>query len=179
MNTFALIEELDQSFSLVTYYTIRFVYDDEQDELSEFEKFVTKHENDKLIYQEYQDIMSWVMEIGDEKGAQSRFFTRNENKAQALPPKKGDLLPREKSLYVKQQHNLRLYCLRINENIVFLFNGAVKTPGRITAQECRQVRLYFQMANTLAAKIDEALGDNAINVNGLKLEVEKGFELTL
>ncbi|NJN25196.1 MAG: hypothetical protein HC819_04055 [Cyclobacteriaceae bacterium] len=174
MNIFATIEEAI-AYKEVTYYTIRF----EHEKNSEFEKFILKHGSDKTIHNEFNDLIALLKRLGEEIGAKERYFSRKEKKAEALPPKWNNLLPKERRLHVKFQHNLRLYCMRISDEIVFLFNGGVKTPGPITAQECKIVRKYFEMANKLVEVIEEAIKENNIVLSGIKLEIEKDFELMI
>ncbi len=174
MNTFATIK-LARAFKKVTYYTVLL----EDHEHSEFEKFILKHASDSTIHNEYNDLMALLQRIGDEIGALPRYFTRNERNAEALPPEWDQLLPNERRLHVKYHHNLRLYCMRISNEVVFLFNGGVKTPGPITAEECAVVRKYFRMANTLAIRISEAQREGQLKFEGTKITIEKDFELIL
>ena len=125
------------------------------------------------------DLMALIKRLGNEIGAKQRYFTRNEKSAQALPPEWSKLQANERKLHVAYQHNLRLYCIRLSDEVVILFNGGVKTPGRITAQECKVVRQYFYMANKLCQTIDQALRNKEIKLNGLKLEIPTDFELIL
>lgn len=174
MNKFVSIEEAI-SFKKVTYYSIKF----EDEEKTEFEKFILKHGKDKKIHDEYQDIMSLIKRIGDKIGAKERYFSRKEKRAEALPPKWDQLFALERERHVKYQHNLRLYCMRISDEIVFLFNGGVKTSGPITAQECENVRKYFYNANKLAKEIQNAIREKDIKIHGMKLAFDQGFELTI
>ena len=174
MNTFATIITA-QSFNKVTYYTVKF----ENEEFSEFEKFIIKHQNVKEIHNEYNDLMSLIKRLGNEIGALERYFSRNERKAEALPPDWKKLHNHERKLHVKYHHNLRLYCMRISDEVVFLFNGGVKTPGPITAEECLVVRKYFRMANKLVVSIEQAIKDKEVSFHGKKIEIDKDFELII
>jgi len=174
VNIFATIKTA-QSFNKVTYYTVKF----ENEEYSEFEKFIIGHRNLSEIHNEYNDLMSLIKRLGNEIGALERYFSRKERKAEALPPEWNKLRPHERKLHIKYHHNLRLYCMRINDEVVFLFNGGIKTPGRITAQECKVVRQYFRMANKLASCIEEAMKDGEISFHGKRIEIEEDYELIL
>src|SRR5690606_33471069 len=57
----------------------------------------------------------------------------------------------------------RLYCYRLSERVVFLFDGDVKTAD--AAQDCPQVRPHFRMANQLARAINEAFKQQDIEWN--------------
>ena len=91
-------------------YSISF----EKDGTTEFEKFVAEFEMNATYNSDYQRIIAALQVILD-KGALDRFFRpegkMNDN-VQAIPIGGG---------------KLRLYCLRISEQIVILGNGGVKT----------------------------------------------------
>lgn len=172
MNKFATIKRV-RIFKKVAYYTVHF----DEEEHNEFEKFILNHQNKLEIHNEYNDMLSLIERIGDETGALKRYFSRHERKSEALPPEWDELTPYERRLHVKWNHNLRLYCMRISDEMVFLFNGGVKTPGPITAEQCNVVRKYFRMANKLSQKIDEAMKDGEINIEGKRVSIEEGFEI--
>jgi len=174
VNKFVTIEEAI-SFNKVTYYTVKF----EDESHNEFQKFIIKNGSDKKIHNEFNDLLSLIKRLGDKIGAKERYFSRKEKKAEALPPDWKKLSHGERMLHVKYQNNLRLYCMRINDELVFLFNGGVKTPGNITAQECNVVRKYFNMANQLAKAVETAIKDKEIILNGMKLEIEEDYELMI
>jgi len=58
------------------------------------------------------------------------------------------------------REQLRLYCLYISENIVFLFNGGIKTKDK--AQDCKNVKSYFQEAEKFTIAIDKMIKDEQI-----------------
>lgn len=92
-----------------TLYSISF----EKDGTTEFEKFVAEFEMNAEYNSDYQRIIAALQVILD-KGALERFFPpegkMNDN-VHAIPIEGG---------------KLRLYCLRISEQIVILGNGGVK-----------------------------------------------------
>lgn len=55
---------------------------------------------------------------------------------------------------------LRLYCYRISESIVVLFNGGIKDEH--SAQASNDIRLKFYEAQKFAEPIAEALQDGTI-----------------
>ena len=95
-----------------TLYSISF----EMDGTTEFEKFVAEFERNATYNSDYQRIIAALQSIL-RIGALERFF-RPEGKIKdsvaAIPIEGG---------------KLRLYCLRISEQIVILGNGGIKTPG--------------------------------------------------
>ena len=155
MNNIATIE-LVERFTKVSYYTL-WLNDDSS---SLFDQFIAKHTHENR--EKLNHILVWIKIIGEKIGAKATYF-RNEAKSadtSALPPIGVDREP----TYVEYNeatgkvenapNNLRLYCLRANEHVVFLFNGDVKTAAR--AQECEKVRSHFRLANKLTKAIDMA-----------------------
>ena len=178
MNGFATIT-LVQRLRKVTYYSL--TLDDQEESL--FDQFIDKHasENkDKLHH-----IMTWVNLIGEKYGAREDYF-RNEAEtadASALPPKGIDREPayieyNERTHEDENKANdLRLYCLRASDYVVFLFNGDIKTEAK--AQDCNNVMPHFRLANILTKSIDRAfIGRDIIwNTDQSDILFDEGFEL--
>ena len=108
--------------------------------------------------------------IGDKCGAQNQYFRNESETAEtgALPPIRKYRGP----VYVEVDeygnectvpNNLRLYCMRVSDNVVFLFNGDIKTADK--AQDCDNVRPHFRQANRLSALIDKAFIEKEIKWN--------------
>lgn len=154
MNTFAL-EIFDDQGQVCTFYTVRW----EDAELSETDKFFVKYENDSTFQRPLQELAKFISnKIGDEMGALEDFF-RFENAAQALPPSGTHKV---EDLYINfGNFPLRLYCLRISETLVVLFNGGEKTAD--TAQGGK-TSMAFQEANIFAKRILDALRDKDIYI---------------
>lgn len=166
MNTFANILHVE-SYRKVNYYTVKFEDKDE----SEFQNFITKHEDEENVSDEFADIISWLEKLGDDIGADIRYF-RHEKQADALPPP-------AKFVEIDYTENLRLYCMRISDSIIILFNGAIKTENK--AQDCPNVKGYFNMANKLVSKIDQLIinGEISIDSDDFTLIIEEGTEIIL
>ncbi len=154
MNTFAL-EVFDDQGQVCTFYTVRF----EGAALSETDKFFQKFRYDEPLKHALQELASFlVVVIGDEYGALEDFF-RFENAAQALPPSGTHKV---ENLYFNfGNFPLRLYCLRISETLVVLFNGGEKTAD--TAQGGK-TSMAFQEANIFAKRILDALREKDIYI---------------
>lgn len=156
MNIFARIERLaDFQFEKVKYFSIHF----ETSEVNEFFDFLNRMEEEDEVSDDLLNLLSWIEEIGEKYGAIKQRFFRNEsitNDVQALPPGRKQMVAYE--LPVK---NLRLYCLVLNEHVVFLFNGGVKTT--LNAKDCPNVGQYIKQANIIVGKIDELLNNGTIN----------------
>ena len=102
------LELLEQS-EKVSLYSISF----EMDRTTEFERFLSKFEEEATLNPDYQRILYAISVILD-KGALERYF-RPEGKMSdnvyALPVESG---------------KIRLYCLRISDEVLILGNGDVK-----------------------------------------------------
>lgn len=155
MNTFAHIKPIAQ-YDKVSYYSICI----NESENSLFEEFVTYHNvhNEKKL----NHILEWLKQIGNKYGAQPHLF-RPEGEiadASALPPKGMEREPNYTENGKTKANNIRLYCLRANENVVFLFDGGIKTTHY--AQDCPNVRESFKKANQLTKVIDSAFANKDI-----------------
>jgi hypothetical protein len=154
VNTFEL-EIFDDQGKICTFYTVKW----ENAELSETEKFFIKYENDSTFQLSIQELAKFVFEkIANELGALEYFF-RFENAAQALPPsgkhKVGEITINYGNF------PLRLYCLRISDRLVVLFNGGEKTAGNAQGGKTSMV---FYEANQFAKRILEALQQEEIQI---------------
>lgn len=155
MYRFAFIKRLKEfSFEFVQYYSVQF----SENEETEFENFLSRHENNNEVEEDFVNLLSWLEEIGKHRTALHYLF-RHEGQLSntvALPPAK-------KFMGTLEVNNLRLYCMRLNEHVVILYNGGVKTQNR--AQDCPNVRKYFDEANRLTSKIDELIREGDIKWN--------------
>lgn len=139
MNTFAHIKPIAK-YDKVSYYSI--CINNQQDSL--FEKFVVNNSNTNK--EKLNHVLEWIKTIGNKYGALPHLF-RPEGEtadASALPPKGKDRKPHYTEYGKTKANNLRLYCLRANENVVFLFNGDIKTSQY--AQDCPNVKKTFQIS---------------------------------
>ena len=161
MNTFA-VEIFDDTGSHCTFYTVRW----DGSEFSETDKFFSKYEDHEEFGDSLMEMASFLNQvIADEYGALDDFF-RFENAAQALPPK-GKYQIGE--LHVNfSNFPLRLYCLKISENILVLFNGNEKTSQ--TAQGGK-TSMVFHDANQFAKRIVEALNEGTVVISANKRQL--------
>lgn len=173
MNRFARIERLvDFQYRKVKFFSVCF----ETAEVNEFFDFLNRMEEIEEYEDDLSNLLVWLEEIGNNYGAQIRFF-RNEAwtaDVKALPP------PRKQMKLKKiEVDDLRLYCLVLNENVVFLFNGGIKTTDK--AQDCPNVGAYFKQANQLASKIDQFVSSGEIqwNENYTNIHFNNNLEINL
>lgn len=153
MNTFEL--EIFDEGKICTFYTVKW----ENAELSETEKFFVKYENDSTFQRPLQELAKFISKkIGDEMGALEDFF-RFENAAQALPPSGNYKVDKITINY--GNFPLRLYCLRISDRLVVLFNGGEKTAKNAQGGK---TSMAFQEANIFAKRILDALTNKDIYI---------------
>lgn len=161
MNNFAVEIWYDEA-KICTFYTVRWISDDE-DLVSETDQFfdnfaVSGHPLEEQAFQLSRLITE---SIGNKYGATDDFFDRVEDNAQALPP-----VPKQRVEEIKDlgiNFPLRLFCLRISEKVVVLFNGGIKDAD--TAQESKNLSFKFYEAQTFAKRIMESLHSGMIQIS--------------
>lgn len=166
-------------YQKVCYYSVVLDQDDEPIEKAHslFEHFVREHtvsNPEKLNH-----ILSWLEKIGKIYGAQDNYF-RNEQyqgEAMGLPPYAKDRPPVYAEDGETSPNNLRLYCHRLNTNVVILFNGAIKTQAK--AQECPNVKAHFLLANQLTNIIDQAFQEKDIKWIDTDADIEYDNDMIL
>ena len=119
MKRWCLIEEF-ATFQKVKFYTIRF----EDENMSETDKFFSAFDADANMRRDLDMLVSFLQQMGEIFGARSEFF-RHEGEADGLPPK--SRIAKQYGLLEFVEYDFRLYCMRISDNIVILFNGSLKT----------------------------------------------------
>lgn len=137
---FEKIEEI--SGGRVTFYTAKL--DDK--ELTEIEIFDDKDFPD---HSEELEILYTAMDLMQIKGALKVFF-KEEGAANALP-----IVPQSLQVANGTDYGIRLFCIRINDNIVVLLNGDIKTA--LKNKDCENVRQHFNNARAIAMEIDKMI----------------------
>lgn len=136
-------------------YTVRW----EHKSHSETEEFFRAHYHDEDLRPHLQELGQLLRQIGERTGAVPSFF-RHERSAFALPPSGK---PRVGQLLLNfEDCPVRLYCLRISNQIVILFNGAKKTS--LTAQD-GETAIAFREANRLAECITRAIAEGVLIID--------------
>ena len=171
MNNFVL-ETWDDEGQACTFYTVRW----EDAEQSETDKFLLKYgDKSNEYYEQTLELARLITEaIGNRYGATDDFIDRTKNKAHALPPKPKKSPTEIQSLGI--HFPLRLYCYRISEKLLILFNGGVKTAR--TDQESKDLSTKFYELQSFVKRIEEALRDGTVvyNEDNNRLENFKGDE---
>ena len=161
MSTFVIELWFDET-KRCNFYTVR--WDDAK--ISETDHFFEKYENDENPFSDDAYVLFRLITetIGNVHGAIDDFFDRTEDKALALPPKPKRRIP--EIMEIGTHFPLRLYCIKISESIVVLFNGGVK--NKRTAQESDDIRMRFYEAQGFAQRIYQDLQDGTIIIDNDK-----------
>ena len=122
MSKEATLKTLQQSDN-VSLYSICFSEDSE----SEYEKFINKFKNEAHLNKDYQTIIYAISKIVA-VGAFERFFRVE-----------GKMNDRVAALSI-DSHKLRLYCLRISDQILIAGNGGIKDTR--TYEESKELHGY-------------------------------------
>lgn len=148
---------LDQNENC-TVYTIQFLNDD----LNEFEKFVSKIRADATLDNDYRAIARFIDQILD-FGALERYF-RPEGKMKdsvvALPTIKS---------------RLRLYCLRLSDKILILGNGGEKTTR--TYDEDDSLKGYVVALQRFEELLKAGVREGTVSITENEIQTDKTFEL--
>lgn len=146
MNKFATLKCIG-SFSKVCFYSILF----EDNSLTMYEEFYNSFEANNETREGFDLIISQIKVIG-ERGALPYYF-RHEGGAEALPVFEFGL----------GKTTLRLYCIRISDEVVILLNGGIKTTQK--AQHCPNVSQHFALANKVSKLLTQAIKEKEIAID--------------
>ena len=154
--TVDLVEQSDK----VSFYSISF----QMDRTTEFERFLSKFEEEAEFNEDYQKILA-ALEIILDKGALERYF-RPEGKMDdnlcAIPIESG---------------NIRLFCLRISDQILILGNGDKKTTR--TYQEDRKLLGYALDLQKFDKLLKKDLEDGVVTIEERTLKYIEDNEYLL
>jgi hypothetical protein len=154
--TVDLVEQSDK----VSFYSISF----QMDRTTEFERFLTKFEEEAEFNEDYQKILA-ALEIILDRGALERYFRPEgtmEDNLCALPIESG---------------NIRLYCLRISDEILILGNGDRKTTK--TYQEDRKLLGYALDLQKFDRLLKKDIEDGVVTVEERTLKYIENNEYLL
>lgn len=156
VNIFAL-EIWDDEAAKCTFYTVK--QDDAK--TNETDLFFEKYNAIKAYKEASQELLSFILlSIGNDHGAKDELFNRDENEVKGLPVQGKRTI--ENITYHFPNFPLRLYALKITNNIVILFNGGIKDGP---TNQTSSLHLEWRAACEFAKRINEALFDGTIIVN--------------
>ena len=167
MNYAKIIELKGLQLAKVSFYTVWI----EENDNPEFVDFSNRMYLNPKNKDEFEKLEAYIIKIGNQYGASKRYF-HHEAAADALS------VPFVEHIDIYTENNdfgLRLYCLRLSESIVVLFNGDRKTTQK--AQDCPDCAKYFRLAQRLAKFIDIAIREDNIFLDGKELLIDEHFEL--
>lgn len=151
-----MVEQSDN----VSFYSISF----QMDRTTEFERFLSKFEEEAEFNEDYQKILA-ALEIILDRGALERYFrpegSINDNLC-ALPIESGDI---------------RLYCLRISDQILILGNGDRKTTR--TYQEDKKLLGYALDLQKFDKLLKKDLDDGVVTIEERTLKYIEDNEYLL
>lgn len=154
--TVDLVEQSER----VSFYSISF----QMDRTTEFERFLSKFEEEAEFNEDYQRILA-ALEIILDRGALERYF-RPEGKMDdnlcAIPIESG---------------NIRLFCLRISDQILILGNGDKKTTR--TYQEDRKLLGYALDLQKFDKLLKKDLEDGVVTIEERTLKYIEDNEYLL
>lgn len=152
--------DLFEEHNAANLYVVRF----EDESENEFEKFINTFINDVSLREDLDRIIYWLDKIG-EKGALERYF-RPESKM------KDDVnaIPVEVSA-------LRLYCLRISDNILILGNGGHKPKEQHTYNTDTHLNNCVQTLASLDFFLKQKIARNQITIDGKSISGDLSFYL--
>lgn len=154
--TVDLVEQSER----VSFYSISF----QMDRTTEFERFLSKFEEEAEFNEDYQRILA-ALEIILDRGALERYF-RPEGKMDdnlcAIPIESG---------------NIRLFCLRISDQILILGNGDKKTTR--TYQEDRKLLGYALDLQKFDKLLKKDLEDGVVTIEERTLRYIENNEYLL
>lgn len=156
VNIFAL-EIWDDEGAKCTFYTVKQVDSD----TAETDIFFKRYDSKAEYKEANQELLSFVLySIGEDHGAIDELFNRDENEVTGLPVQGKRTV--ESITYHFPNFPLRLYALKITQNIVVLFNGGVKDGP---TNQTSSLHLEWLAACEYAKRIDEAIRDGSIIID--------------
>lgn len=153
-------------FSKVSYITVGI----HGKALTEFQDFYNRMNIDPRDRRQRDEINRFIERMGKIYGAQDQFFKR-EGMAERLPPPDYRFIDSDG----ETDFGLRLYCVKLNEELVVLLNGDRKTAQRI--KDCPRCKPHYDLANRVSDAIYYAKRDGLIEIEGRDISVDDGFSL--
>lgn len=140
-----------------TFYTVL----NDNEVVNETDKFLLKYENEPEFIEDLQALLSFIIySIGDEHGANDELFNRHENEVTGLPSK-GKISLGEFT-YHYPNFSLRLYALKISDEIVILFNGGTKDGP---TNQTSSLNIKWLDACNYARRILDAIKNKEIHID--------------
>jgi hypothetical protein len=149
-----LIIEPYKALEKADFYTIRL----QNKAICETDEFIQRFLNDLLYQKDLSSIVQWLRKMG-EMGTLERFF-RPENVAHAIPV---------------DRSNLRLFCIRLSDELIVLGNGGIKTSMKI--QDSPDAYPAFRDMIAVGKILRRRRNAREIEVAGRNIEGNLNFEI--
>lgn len=156
-------------FEKVRYYSLHF--EGEKDSLTK--KYFDKFKNDAKFSEDADALDMWIAQIGEIYGAREVLF-RPEDDAKALPPPPAASVAVTSNDY-QSNPPLRLYCIRLSDELVILLGGDEKTAGLV--KNCPKCFPHFKFANSIANQIKVMIDQGECNIKGRRIQQKRKFKL--
>jgi hypothetical protein len=150
----------------VSYYSVKV----NGRQISEFRDFQERMGINKRDKKQRNEINRHIERIGSIYGAKDEQFKREGWTERIAPPSHG---------FIDSDgiNGVRLYCVRLNEELVILLNGDRKISHN--RKFCPNCKAHFELANKLSDSIYEARQKGYIEINGRDIFIEEGFNLEI
>jgi hypothetical protein len=158
----------DLQFSKVSYCTVK-IWGRDLTEFEDFQYRMGKNEKDR---RQRDEINRFIDRIGEIYGAQDQYFKR-EGRAERLPPPTYRFIDSDG----EEDFGLRLYCVKLNDELVVLLNGDRKTAQSV--RDCARCKPHYDLANKVSDAIYYATKDDKLEINGRDILTEDNFHLRL
>jgi hypothetical protein len=163
MNKFATLKHIG-SFKKVCFFSILL----EGSSQTIYEEFYDKFKSEESLKEDIKLIITQLNQIGL-RGAFTKYF-RPEGSAEALPH------------FITSLHKpkLRLYCVRLSDEVVVLLSGGIKTSQK--AQDCPNVSNHFRIANKISKQLTKAISVGEIEIDKItrpRLIIDKAYRIQL
>lgn len=161
-----LLSELQ--YEKVAFYTVG-IHGKRFCEFDDFQKRMRANKKD--TYQ-LKELNRFIEMIGNQYGAQDQYFKR-EGYAERLPGPTFKFIDSDG----ETDFGLRLYCIRLSDQVVILLNGDRKTAQRV--KDCKNCKPHFHFANNLSNAIYKAKLSGDIEIDGFDILTEDNFILNI
>lgn len=152
--------------SKVGFYSVQRINSDETVEEPEYENFKSRMKDGGKKESQLKEIEDIIINIGH-NGATEHYFRKEGKQARAIPPLSVQLWGSDGIT----EFGLRLYCIKVTEEVVILLNGDMKLEK--DPAKCPNCQLHFEFANDVAKAFFHGLYSNkSIFIEGMEIQVD-------
>jgi hypothetical protein len=148
-----ILEELQ--FAKTAFYSLRLMHRD----LCEFDDFTKRMRLNPKTKRQLGELNRIIQSIGTKYGATDEQFKR-ENYAERLPSPTHRFFDSDG----ENEFGIRLYCVRVSDEVVILLNGDMKTSQRTF--DCPRCKPHFDLANAFSNAFYLAKKQEKVGIEG-------------